>query len=102
MEDRLHRRRRETVHFEVVRDPEMVGVQGCVRTSLRSRADRRTPDPGRLKSQLGSFGSQVSIALLRLEGAVNGFIRTGGNKQWPAISRRRTRPWYSGLSTRSS
>src|SRR5579862_2040297 len=102
MEDRLHGSWRETVHIEVVRDSEMGGVQGRVRTSLRSRADRRNLDPGRLESQLGSFGNRASIVLLKLEGGVDGLIRTGGNKKWPAISKRRTRRWYSGLSTRFS
>jgi hypothetical protein len=36
LEDRLHWRRRETVHFEVVRNSEMDGIQGCLRTPLRS------------------------------------------------------------------
>src|SRR6476620_357530 len=80
----------------------MGGVQGCVRTPLRLRADRRTPNPARLEFQLGSFGGRVSIALLRLEGTLGRLFRTGGNKQWPAISRRRTRHWYSRLSTRFS
>jgi hypothetical protein len=44
MEDRLHRRRRQALHFEVVRHSEMECVQGCVRAPLRSSADRRTPD----------------------------------------------------------
>ena len=42
----------------------------------------------------GSFGGQVSIALLSLEEALDGLFRTGGNKQWPAISRKRTKHWY--------
>src|ERR1700675_1086229 len=100
MEDRLHRGRRETVHIEVVRDSEMGGVPGCVRTPLWSRADRGTPDSGRLEFQLGSFGCRVSIAILRLERDLDQLFRTGGNKQWQANSGKRTRHWYSGLSAR--
>ena len=40
MEDRLHRRPRETVHFEMVRHSDMEGVQGGVLAPLRSSADR--------------------------------------------------------------
>ena len=36
MEDRLHRRRWKTVHFEMERHSEMEGVQGRVRAPLRS------------------------------------------------------------------
>jgi len=53
MEDRLHRRRRETVHFEMVCHSEMECVQGCIRAPLRSSADRRTPGHGRLEFGFG-------------------------------------------------
>ena len=36
VEDRLHRHGWETVHFEMDRHSQMEGVQGCVRTPLRS------------------------------------------------------------------
>jgi hypothetical protein len=42
MEDRLHRRRRQRLHFEMVRHSEMECVQGCIRAPLRSSADRRS------------------------------------------------------------
>src|ERR1700719_308979 len=49
LEYRLHRRRSQTVHFEVALHAQMESVQGCIRAPLRSSADRRTPDHGRLE-----------------------------------------------------
>jgi hypothetical protein len=42
--NRLHRRRRQTLHFAMARHSEMECVQGCVRAPLAPSADRRTPD----------------------------------------------------------
>ena len=55
-----------------------------------------------LNLNLGRSEVRVSIALLRLEGALDRLFRTGGNKQWLGNSRRKTRHWCSGLSTRFS
>ena len=61
MEDRLRRRRRQTLHLEMVRDSKMECVQGCIRRPLRSSADRRTPDHGRPEFGFGSFGGRFRL-----------------------------------------
>jgi hypothetical protein len=55
-------------HFEMVRHSEMECVQGCIRAPLRSSADRRTTDHGRLEFEFGSFGGRFRFALLRAKG----------------------------------